>query len=214
MCCFNDAKWKKRTLKLKSVIKCFKGVWLSPWERMRTFHCPSVCSFWYFFCLLFLCDLSSFCLFFVILLLFACSFRSFFCLLVLCDLTSVCLFFLIYLLFACSFWYIFCLLVLSDKSSVWLFFPTFLLFVLSGLLVTLVGMFVVCFHASQLGVLGGLSLLVLLHLQLQLIGGDQSVVVPVLVLEHVGDDLLWVHAGLHATFALCHLQLDELSELK
>ena len=75
-------------------------------------------------------------------------------------------------------------------------------------------MLVVCSHASQLCVFGGLALLVLLHLQLQLVGGDQTVVVPVLVLEHVCDDLLWVHAGLHATFALCHLQLDELSELK
>ena len=115
----------------------------------------------------------------------------------------------------CSFQSFFCFLVLSDLSSVFLFFLIFLLFVLYDLFVPFCfHMLVVCFHASQLCVLGGLPLLVLLHLQLQLVGGDQTVVVPVLVLEHVCDDLLWVHARLHATFALCHLQLDELSELK
>lgn len=57
-------------------------------------------------------------------------------------------------------------------------------------------------------------LIVLIHFKFQLVGCDHAVFISVLVLEHVDDDLLHGQPGLYATFALCHLQLDELRKLK
>lgn len=57
-------------------------------------------------------------------------------------------------------------------------------------------------------------LLVLVRLQLQLVGCDLPILVAVLVLEHVGNDFLWVGAGHEAAFPLRHLGLDEGGELE
>lgn len=57
-------------------------------------------------------------------------------------------------------------------------------------------------------------LFVLLHLQFELVGCDDSVFIPVLVVEHVSDNLLYGHTGLYTTFSLCHLLLDELPKLE
>ena len=57
-------------------------------------------------------------------------------------------------------------------------------------------------------------LLVLLHLQFQLVGRDHSVFISVLVFKHVDHDLLHRQTGLDATFALFDLQLDELRKLE
>lgn len=68
--------------------------------------------------------------------------------------------------------------------------------------------------SSQLLVPCLFPLFVLIHFKFQLVGCDHAVFISVLVLEHVGDDLLHGQPGLYATFALCHLQLDELRKLK
>lgn len=68
--------------------------------------------------------------------------------------------------------------------------------------------------SSQLLVPHCVPLLVFIHFQFEFVGCDHSVLVSVLVFEHVGDDLLHGQAGLRATFPLGHLQLDELPELK
>lgn len=68
--------------------------------------------------------------------------------------------------------------------------------------------------SSQLLVPCLFPLFVLVHFKFQLVGCDHAVFISVLVLEHVGDDLLHGQPGLYATFALCHLQLDELRKLK
>ena len=83
----------------------FQGVWLCPWERMRTFHIP--------FALL--SYLSSVCLFFTIFFLFACSFRSFFCLLALRDLSSACSL----RSFCSTCWYVSCLFPRITALCVW-----------------------------------------------------------------------------------------------
>lgn len=68
--------------------------------------------------------------------------------------------------------------------------------------------------SSQLLVPCLFPLFVLIHFKFQLVGCDHTVFISVLVLEHVGDHLLHGQPGLYATFALCHLQLDELRKLK
>lgn len=68
--------------------------------------------------------------------------------------------------------------------------------------------------SSQLLVPCLFPLFVLIHFKFQLVGCDHAVFISVLVLEHVGDDLLHGQPGLYATFALCHLQLNELRKLK
>lgn len=68
--------------------------------------------------------------------------------------------------------------------------------------------------SSQLLVPCLFPLFVLIHFKFQLVGCDHAVFISVLVLEHVGDYLLHGQPGLYATFALCHLQLDELRKLK
>lgn len=59
-----------------------------------------------------------------------------------------------------------------------------------------------------------LPFFVLVHLQFEFVGRDDSVFISVLVVEHVGDNLLHDLSGLYASFALSHLQLDELPKLK
>lgn len=68
-------------------------------------------------------------------------------------------------------------------------------------------------HWSQLVVLNCLPLFVFVHFQFELLGFDDAVVVAVLVVEHVLHHRLHAQARLDATFALCHLQLDELPKL-
>lgn len=68
--------------------------------------------------------------------------------------------------------------------------------------------------SSQLLVPHCVPLLVFIHFQFEFVRCDHSVLISVLVFEHVGNNLLHGQAGLRATFPLGHLQLDELPELK
>lgn len=56
-------------------------------------------------------------------------------------------------------------------------------------------------------------LLVLLHLQLELLICDHTVLVSVLVSEHVRHNLLHSQARFYATFPIFHLLFDKLSKL-
>lgn len=69
-------------------------------------------------------------------------------------------------------------------------------------------------NSSQLLVPNRLPFLVLVHFQFELLGLDQAVLIPVLVVEHVLHDLLHSQSGPYATFALRDLQLDELPKLE
>lgn len=69
-------------------------------------------------------------------------------------------------------------------------------------------------NSSQLLVPNRLPFLVLVHFQFELLGLDEAVLIPVLVVEHVLHDLLHGQSGPYATFALRDLQLDELPELE
>lgn len=68
-------------------------------------------------------------------------------------------------------------------------------------------------HWSQLVMLNCLPLFVFVHFQFELVRFDDAVLVAVLVVEHVLHHLVHAQARLDATFALCHLQLDELAKL-
>lgn len=69
-------------------------------------------------------------------------------------------------------------------------------------------------NSSQLLVPNRLPFLVLVHFQFELLGLDEAVSIPVLVVEHVLHDILHGQSGPYATFALRDLQLDELPELE
>lgn len=71
-------------------------------------------------------------------------------------------------------------------------------------------------HASpsQLLVPHSFPFFVFFYFQFELISCDHSVVIPVLVFEHVFNNQLHGQSRLYTTFALCDLQLDELPELK
>lgn len=70
------------------------------------------------------------------------------------------------------------------------------------------------FPSSQLLVPRLLPFLVLVDFKFELAGRDHAVFVAVLVLKHVGDDLLHCHSRLCPAFSFCNLELDKLRELK
>lgn len=69
-------------------------------------------------------------------------------------------------------------------------------------------------HSSSSQLLVPHPFLVFIYFQFEFFGLDHSVFISVLVSEHVVNNLLHGQPGPYTTFALCHLQLDELPELK